>query len=75
LDMSQFNNCYNSGKYQDRIQQDAQEGEAANVTGTPSFIITYTVNGEKKTDRIDGAESFSTFQQKLEAALNEIGAQ
>jgi len=74
LNMDQFNSCYSSGKFKDRVQQDAQDGQAANVTGTPGFIITYTVNGEKKTDRIDGAEPFSTFQQKLEAALNEIGA-
>jgi protein-disulfide isomerase len=74
LNMDQFNSCYSSGKFRDRVQQDFQDGQAANVTGTPSFIITYTVNGETKTDRIDGAEPFSTFQQKLEAALNQIGA-
>jgi len=75
LDMGQFNSCYNSGKFKDRVQQDAQDGQANNVTGTPSFIITYTVNGETKTDRIDGAEQFSTFQQKLEAALSAMGAE
>jgi protein-disulfide isomerase len=75
LDMGQFNSCYNSGKFKDRVQQDAQDGQANNVTGTPSFIITYTVNGETRTDRIDGAEQFSTFQQKLEAALSAMGAQ
>ena len=74
LDMDQFNSCYNSGKFKDRVQQDAQDGQAAGVTGTPGFIITYTVKGETKTDRIDGAEPFSTFQQKLETALNQIGA-
>jgi protein-disulfide isomerase len=74
LDMDQFNSCYNSGKFKDRVQQDAQDGQAAGVTGTPGFIITYTVNGETKTDKIDGAEPFSTFQQKLETALNQIGA-
>jgi protein-disulfide isomerase len=74
LNMDQFNSCYRSGKFRDRVQQDAQDGQAANITGTPGFIITYTVNGETKTDRIDGAQPFSTFQQKLEAALNEIGA-
>lgn len=74
LDMDQFNSCYSSGKFRDRVQQDAQDGQAANITGTPGFIITYTVNGEKKTDRIDGAEPFTTFQQKLEAALNAAGA-
>lgn len=75
LDMDQFNSCYSSGKFKDRVQQDAQDGQAANITGTPGFIITYTVNGETKTDRIDGNEPFSTFQQKLEAALNAVGAQ
>ena len=72
LNMDQFNSCYSSGKFKDRVQQDFQDGQAANVTGTPSFIITYTVNGETKTDRIDGAEPFSTFQQKLEAALHQV---
>jgi protein-disulfide isomerase len=75
LDMNQYTRCYSSGKFKDRVQQDSQDGQAANVTGTPSFMITYTVNGETKTDRIDGAQPFTTFQQKLEAALNEIGAQ
>jgi protein-disulfide isomerase len=75
LDMSAFNSCYDSEKYLDRVQQDSEDGEAANVTGTPGFIITYTVNGETKTDRIDGAQPFTVFQQKLEAALNEIGVQ
>ena len=73
--MNQFNSCYDSGKYRDRVQKDFNDGTAAGITGTPGFVITYTVNGVTKTDRIDGAESFTTFQQKLEAALNEIGAQ
>ena len=75
LDMGQFNSCYGSGKFKDRVQQDAQDGAAANITGTPGFIITYTANGEKKTDRIDGVQPFTTFQQKLEAALSAAGAQ
>jgi protein-disulfide isomerase len=75
LDTSQFNNCYNSGKYEDRIQQDAADGQAAGFSGTPGFLITYTVNGETRTRSIDGAQPFSTFQQELESALNEIGPQ
>jgi protein-disulfide isomerase len=73
LNMSQFNSCYDSGKYKDRVQKDFADGQAAGVTGTPSFVITYTVKGETKSERIDGAQPFSTFQQKLEAALNQIG--
>jgi protein-disulfide isomerase len=73
LDMGEFNSCYNNGKFRDRVQQDGQDGAAAGFTGTPGFMITYMVNGEKKTDKIEGAQPFSEFQQKLEAALNEIG--
>ncbi|SRR6266498_323004 len=73
LDMSQFNSCYNSGKYKDRVQKDFEDGQAANITGTPGFLISYTVNGETKTRLIAGTQPFSKFQQELEAALNEIG--
>ena len=75
LDQDQFNSCYSSGKYKDRVQKDFEEGQAAGITGTPGFLITYTVDGVTKTDRVDGAEAFSTFQQKIEAALSEVGAQ
>ena len=75
LDIDQFNSCYESGKYASRVQEDLRDGQAAGVTGTPGFVITYAVNGQTKTDLIDGAQPFSTFQQKLEAALAEIGAQ
>ena len=74
LDMNEFNNCYNSGKYANQVQQDMEDGMAAGINGTPGFLITYTINGQTKTDTISGAEAFSTFQQKLEAILNEIGA-
>jgi protein-disulfide isomerase len=73
LDMSTFNSCYDSGKYEERVQQDFEDGQAAGVNGTPGFLVTYTVNGETKTKLIEGAQPFTTFQQELEAVLNEIG--
>jgi predicted DsbA family dithiol-disulfide isomerase len=75
LDMAAFNSCYDSGKYLDRVQQDFEDGQAANITGTPGFLVTYTVDGETKTKLIEGAQPFTTFQQELETVLNEIGAQ
>jgi protein-disulfide isomerase len=75
LDTDQFDSCYDSGKYEDRVQQDMQDGLAANINGTPGFLIKYTVAGVEKTRRVDGAQPFSVFQQELEAALNEIGVQ
>lgn len=75
LDMDEFNSCYSSGKFEDRVQQDLQDGQAAGINGTPGFLITYTVNGETRTRLIEGAQPFSIFQQELEAALSDIGAQ
>ena len=75
LDSGQFDSCYDSGKYEDRVQQDMTDGTAAGINGTPGFIITYTANGVTKTRKIDGAQPFNVFQQELEAALNEMGAQ
>jgi protein-disulfide isomerase len=60
LDMDAFNTCFDSGKYADRVQQDYVDGTAAGVTGTPAFLITYTVNGEE-------------FQKQIEEALVEMG--
>ena len=75
LDMAEYQECFDSGKYEDRVAEDSTEATAAGLEGTPYFVITYTVNGVTKTDIINGAEPFSTFQVKLEAILNEIGTQ
>ena len=74
LDMDQFNSCYDSDKYLDRVQEDFEDGQSAGVSGTPAFLVTYTVNGDTKTKLIEGAQPFTTFQQELEAILGEIGA-
>lgn len=75
LDVDQFNSCYDSGKFEDRVQQDQEDGLAAEINGTPGFLIRYSVNGVEKTRRIDGAQPFNVFQTELEAALSEMGAQ
>jgi protein-disulfide isomerase len=69
LDMNAFNDCYNSGKYKDQVQQDFDDATTAGISGTPFFIMTYKVNGETKTETIDGAQPINVFQQKIEAAL------
>lgn len=72
LDMPAFNDCYNSGKYADTVEQDNIDGLAAGVQSTPTFILTYEVNGETKTRTLQGAQSFDVFQQEIEAALAEM---
>ena len=74
LDMSAFNSCVSSGKYQNQVNQDFADAKAAGINGTPFFVISYTVGGQTKTDAIDGAQPFSVFQQKLDAALAAAGA-
>jgi len=73
LDMDTFNSCFNSGKYADQVNQDGIDGKAAGVTGTPAFLLTYTVNGEEKSHFIAGAYPFSEFQTQIEGALAEMG--
>jgi len=75
LDVGQFDDCFDSGKYKDRVTEDFNDWTDGGGKGTPFFLVTYTVNGETKTTTIDGAVPFSEFQVKLEAILNEIGAQ
>ena len=69
LDMQAFNACYSSNKYINDVNQDFADAKAAGINGTPFFVITYTAGGQTKTDTVDGAQPFSAFQQKLDAAL------
>lgn len=73
LNMDDFNSCLDSGKYADTVEQDGKDGLLAGIQATPSFVLTYTVNGETKTKIIEGAQPFTTFQQEIEAALAEMG--
>ncbi len=75
LDMNAYNSCMSSNKYLNQVNQDFQDAKAAGITGTPFFVITYTVNGQTQTQTIDGAQPFSAFQEKLDAALKAAGAQ
>lgn len=73
LDMGTFRSCFEGGKYAERVNQDFVDGSAAGVQGTPSFVLTYVVNGETKQKVIPGAYPFSEFQTQIEAALAEMG--
>ena len=67
VDMKQFRDCYNSGRFEDRVQQDRADGQRAGITGTPSFLI----NGKL----VSGAQPFEYFQQEIEAALRAAESQ
>lgn len=61
LNMTDFNSCFSSGKYLDRVAQDPIDGQKAGVQSTPTFLI----NGKL----FEGAQPFEAFQQAIEAAL------
>jgi len=69
LDMTAYQDCYDSGKYKDEVQKGFDDAVAAGITGTPYFVMTYKVNGEVKTETIEGAQPITEFQQKIEATL------
>lgn len=73
LDMTAFNSCYTSGKYSNRIQQDFNDGSAYGVQATPSFVLSYQVNGQTQTKLISGAQPFSEFQSQIDAILTQLG--
>jgi protein-disulfide isomerase len=67
LDMGEFNQCLETGKYLDEIQNDLQDGRDYGVTGTPGFFI-----GNEKLGyvRVIGAQPYSVFEQVLDEQLN-----
>ncbi|HNO92961.1 MAG TPA: DsbA family protein, partial [Anaerolineales bacterium] len=73
LDRGQYDDCRSSGKYSDKAEQDAKDATAAGIQATPSFIITYDVNGETQTRVIQGAQGIDVFAQEIEAALADMG--
>jgi protein-disulfide isomerase len=46
ISLSEFNSCFESGKFADRVESDLQEGMAAGVTGTPGNFILNENTGE-----------------------------
>ena len=61
LDLSAFEQCFTSGKYQAAVQKDVEEGTRAGVTGTPAFFI----NGRL----VPGAQPLQSFVPIIEEEL------
>jgi protein-disulfide isomerase len=61
LDAGKFSDCFTSGKYSAKVNQDGVDAQAAGVKATPSF----TINGKL----VEGAQPFSVFQSEIEVLL------
>jgi len=66
LDTTSFDTCLDSNKYTQAVNDSKDEGTTAGVTGTPKGFI---LKDGKIIGTIEGAESFSTVKQKIDAAL------
>jgi protein-disulfide isomerase len=61
LEVSAFEQCFNSGTYQAAVQRDMEEGTRVGVTGTPAFFI----NGRL----VSGAQPLESFVRVTEEEL------
>jgi protein-disulfide isomerase len=69
LDVPKFKSCLESDKYRDDIDKQMQEGMAAGVNGTPSFVIGRLENDKLIGVRMVGAMPYAQFDQKIKEML------
>lgn len=66
LNMEEFNDCLDSGKYAQEVQKDLLDGQRAGVRGTPTFFIGTEQDGYVE---LVGAQPYAAFRQVIEAEL------
>jgi len=74
LDMTKFNECINSKRYDEIISTSVKGAERMNVNGTPTFLLgTFKDNGSvmKIEKSIVGAYPFEKFQSDLDELLKQ----
>jgi protein-disulfide isomerase len=70
LNVNQFQQCLDSGKFKDEVAKDMADGTKAGVSGTPSwFIGTSTKDGMIDGTFIVGAQPFSAFKTIIDEKL------
>ncbi len=62
LNTAKFNECLDSGKFQELVQTNQQQGEQLGVSGTPAFFV----NGRM----ISGARPFEDFKEVIDDELS-----
>ncbi|MDP7080180.1 MAG: DsbA family protein [Candidatus Undinarchaeales archaeon] len=64
LDTATFNDCVDSGKYNQEVQKDLEDGQEYGVSGTPAFFV----NGFS----ISGAQPFAVFKDVIDKELAKV---
>lgn len=65
LDMTQYNECLEEGRYITEVEIDGLDGQLAGVRGTPGFFI----NGQI----LSGAQPYSIFERMVQRELEKFG--
>ena len=73
VDMDPFKDCMDSNDYIDRIEQDQADAEAEGISGTPSFVIIYEVDGEEVKQLLPGNYPLGAFRETITAAYAAMG--
>jgi protein-disulfide isomerase len=73
LELSAFQQCLDSGKYQSKVRRDIADGSKAGVQGTPAFFLGLTQPGTQEVKvlrKIEGAQPYNNFQEAIEILLS-----
>ena len=74
-DLDQFKSCLSDGTYEQRAFDDQDAATAEGISGTPSFVITYFVDGQEIKQLLPGNYPYASFQQAIEEGLTAMGLQ
>lgn len=73
LNVSQFQQCLDSGKFRDEVDKDISDGTSAGVSGTPAwFIGRSSKDGLINSRLVVGAQPFSAFKTIIDEELNTL---
>ncbi len=71
LEMNQFSSCVTAEKYEAAIQKDIDDARAAEVSGTPTFVLGRTSPDGLDGVRIVGALPYNVFESKIKELLGQ----
>jgi predicted DsbA family dithiol-disulfide isomerase len=70
-----FRQCVSSGKYENKIKEDADEAMAKGIRGTPVMIVGKSRSGTVEGSMIMGSIPYETIDEKLRALISAETAQ
>lgn len=72
LDTASFQECLDTGRYADRVQEELLEGQKLGINGTPGNVLVNNVTGQAVLKV--GAQPASVFESEINKMLEEVAA-